>query len=120
MKSRWMIHQGRRIMVADYANFALDLPALQTEINAVDELICREPDNSVLLAVDVSQTTTTVEVVEIFKQSSARTTRHLKKVAVVGVSGLRRMLLDVVSRYSGQEMVVFDNLESAKNWLVEE
>jgi hypothetical protein len=120
MKSRWIMHQGKRIMVADYTSFAIDLPALQAEINAVDDLICQEPDDSVLLVVDVNQTTATVEVVEIFKQSSARTTRHLKKVAVVGVSGLRRMLLDVVSRFSGQEMTVFDNLEAAKNWLVEE
>ena len=121
MKSRWITHQGQRIMVADYANFEMDLPALQAEIKAVDDIICREPDDSVLLLVDVRNITTTIEAVELFKASSARTTSHLHKTAIVGISsGIRRMLLDVVSRFSGQEMTVFDNLEAAKNWLVEE
>jgi hypothetical protein len=120
MKSQWITHRGKQIMHSDYTNFEMDLHGLQAEVNAVDDMICREPDNSVLLLVDVSNTTTTVEVVELFKKSSARTTNHLHKVAVVGLSGIRRMLLDVISRFSGQQMTIFDNVEAAKDWLVQE
>lgn len=120
MKSKWITHRGKRIMVADYANFAIDLPALQAEINAVDNIICQEPAESVLLLVDVRNTTTTIEAVELFKKSSVRTTQHLQKVAVIGVSGIRRMLLDVVSQSSSQEMTIFDDTDAAKDWLVEE
>ena len=59
MKPKCMTHRGKRIMVADYANFEMDLPDLQAEINAVDNIICREPDQSGLLLVDVRNTTTT-------------------------------------------------------------
>ena len=30
------------------------------------------------------------------------------------------MLLDVVSQFSGQEMTIFNNVDTAKDWLVEE
>lgn len=120
MRSQWITHRGKRIMHSDYTNFEMNFQGLQAEINAVDDIICREPDGAVLLLVDVSGTTATVEVVELFKKSSARTTYHLQKVAVVGISGIRRMLLDIVNRFSGQETTVFDDLESAKDWLAEE
>jgi len=120
MKSKWVTHRGKRIMYSDYTNFEIDLQGLQTEVNAVDDIICREPDNSVLLLVNVRNTTATVEVVELFKKSSARTTYHLRKVAVMGVSGVRRMLHDIVTRFSGQETTIFDDVDAAKDWLAEE
>jgi hypothetical protein len=120
MKSKWITHQGKRIMFADYTNFGIDTSALQAEINAVDDIICQKADGAILLLVDVRNTTTTIEAVELLKRSSARTTRHLQKVAVIGVPGIRRMLLNVVSQFSGQEMIIFDDIESAKDWLVEE
>lgn len=106
-------------MYSDYSNFEADQKSLQAEVNAVDEIICQQPENSVLILVDVRGTTTTLDAVELFKNSSARTTHHVRKVAVLGITGIRKVLLDVVSQYSGQEMTIFDDIEKAKDWLVE-
>jgi hypothetical protein len=54
-------------------------------------------------------------VLNIGKESSARTTKHVHKTAVLGISGFRKVLLDAVSRFSGQCFAVF---EEAKDWLV--
>jgi hypothetical protein len=119
MKSKWLTHKEKRIMYCDYSNFEADQKSLQTEVNAVDEIICQQPENSVLVLADVRGSTTTLEAVETFKNSSARTTHHVRKVAVLGITGIRKILLDVVSHYSGQEMTIFDDIEKAKDWLVE-
>ena len=115
MKSKWLAHKEKRIMYSDYSNFEADQKSLQAEVNAVDEIICQQPENSVLILVDVRGTTTTLEAVEMFKHSSARTTPYLQKVAVLGITGIRKVLLDVVSQYSGQEMTIFDDIEKAKS-----
>ena len=56
-----------------------------------------------------------------------RPARHLPEMtnaAIVikleGQSQWSDMPLDVVSQFSGQEMTIFEDIDSAKDWLVEE
>ncbi len=120
MKSEWQVHQGKKFMYCNYANFQRDAEGLRQEVEAVDAIICELPEHSVLSLTDVRETVGTPEAMEVFKESASRTKQHILKQAVVGVGGLRRVLLNAVSRFSGQDMVPFDDIEAAKDWLVEE
>jgi hypothetical protein len=93
---------------------------LQVENDAVDALFCQQPVNSVLSLSDLQNTVGSAEVVELFKKSASRTKPYSRKQAVIGVSGVKRILAEAVARFSGQRMTYFDDIESAKDWLVTE
>jgi hypothetical protein len=105
-------------MYCDFANFKTDVNALRTEVDAVDQDILKEPPASVLLLVDLRNTVASGAVVELFKESSKLTASHVKKQAVIGISGFKRFLADVVARFSGQGMRLFDTEAEAMDWLV--
>jgi len=121
MRSSWIIHQGKRILCADYTNFQPeDFEALKAELLAVEAEICRQPINSVLSLTDVRGSIATREAVELFKKSAPVAKKHILRQAVIGVTGVKRILFDAVVKISGQNARTFDDVEQAKDWLVKE
>lgn len=118
MKSKWITYKGKQLLYGDYSGFGRDVQALQQENDAVDAIVCQMPEGSVLSITDVRDSVGTMEAVEVLKKSSARTKPYIRKIAVVGVTGVRRILADGVARFSGQNMQYFDDIEAAKEWLV--
>ena len=118
MKSGWRVYKGKRYFFCDYSGFDLDFQSLKTEVNAVDDLISKEPDDSVLTLIDFRNTVGTSEVVALFKQGANRTRKNIHKNAILGITGVRKILLDAVTRLTNQVAQTFDDEEKAKEWLV--
>ena len=38
--------------------------------------------------------------------------------AIIGVTGIQKILARAVARFSGEELVLFDDIDEAKDWLV--
>ena len=121
MKSRWIVHNGKRLFYADFSNFGADSAVLKEESKAVVALVTQEPLDSVLALSDVRGTTGTPESLAIMKGVVSRTTRYVRKRATVGLSGIRRALIDAVNRLSGaKQFTCFDDVKAAEDWLTEE
>ncbi len=121
MKSRWITHRGKRIFFVDYTDFGANAAQVREEAKAIVETVTREPLNSVLAVTDVRGTTGSTEIISIMRSVVASTNRHVRKRAVVGVSGLRQALLDMVNRVTGsKQFATFQDLDAAKDWLVKE
>jgi hypothetical protein len=118
MKSGWKEHKGKRYFFCDYSGFGLDFQSLKTEVNAVDDFISQEPENSVITLIDFRNTVGSVEAVDLFKQGASRTRKNIRKNAILGISGVRTILLDAVTRLTGQVAQTFEDEEKAKDWLV--
>ena len=118
MKSRWVTHKGQKIFYIDLSDFQLDHESFIKELGAAETITCQQPENSLLVLTDVNGTIVSPEVMNFAKGSSARTMKHVRKTAVVGITGMRKFLLGAVSRFSGQRFSVFDDVEEAKDWLV--
>ena len=119
MRSHWMTYKGKKIIICNYSNFEMDHEAIAKDIEAVDEMICSQPEKSVLALLDIRGTVGTPEIISHFRQSAMKTKKHVLKNAVVGLTGIQRLLATGISRFSGQDFKSFDNEEEAKNWLVE-
>jgi hypothetical protein len=113
-----MQHRGQEFMYSNFAGFGRDVDALRAEVTAADDEICSRPKDSVLVLVDVRGTTTSTEAVDVFRQSAARTKGWVIRQAIIGVTGIQKILARAVARFSGEELVLFDDLEEAKDWLV--
>jgi hypothetical protein len=73
---------------------------------------------SVLALIDVRGTTTSMEAVDVFKHSAARSKGFIIRQAVVGVAGIQKILAQAVARFSSEELHLFNSVEEAKDWLV--
>jgi hypothetical protein len=113
-----MEHNGHTFMYSNFSGFGRDVDALRAEVLAADGEICRQPKDSVLVLVDVRGTTTSTDAVDVFRHSAARTKGWVIRQAIVGVTGIQKILARAVARFSGEELVLFDNFEEAKDWLV--
>jgi hypothetical protein len=119
MRSKWITHMGKQILYADYTNFKeADFDSLRGELLAVEAEICRKPENSVLSLTDVSGSVGTRQALDLFKKSAQIAKKHIRRQAVVGVTGVKKILFDAVVRVSGQNAKTFSDLEKAKDWLV--
>ena len=113
-----MEHKGQSFMYSNFSGFGRDTDALRTEVLAADGEICKRPKDSVLVLVDVRGTTTSTEAVDVFRHSAARTKGWVIRQAIVGVTGIQKILARAVARFSGEELVLFDDVDEAKDWLV--
>jgi len=52
--------------------------------------------------------------------ASAATKEYVKKTAVLGVTGVKRKLADMLTALTGQPLKYFDEMDAAKRWLAEE
>lgn len=119
VKSRWIEHKGKRIFFADYSGFQ-DFEAFKEEADNSTSITISQPDDSVLLLVDVTDTIGNPEMVDYITKSANKDKEKMKKTAVVGVSGYRRIFLRAVVRLTGMAVKPFDDIEEAKDWLVQE
>jgi hypothetical protein len=117
MSSGWLTHNRKRVLFCDYA--FLDYDKLKEEVALCDAAICQEPENSVLVVTDIRGTPGTPPIVELLKQSTAKTRKYVRKSAAIGIgeSGPRKMLFDLIMRFSGQNIELFDDIDQAKNWV---
>jgi hypothetical protein len=86
----------------------------------VQQIVLAEPKGSVLVLTDMRDTNVGRDLLPVMNAASAATKDHVKKTAVLGVVGVKRKLADLLTALTGQPLKYFDDIESAKRWLVDE
>lgn len=120
MRSKWIEHQGKRIFYQDFSALFYNADAVQVELNAVQEVVLKEPMNSVLVLSNFKDTQIGSNLMSVLNDASAKTKDHVRKTAVLGVAGFKRTLGDMLTRLTGQQLKYFEYEEEAKNWLVQD
>ncbi|HTP09394.1 MAG TPA: hypothetical protein VMP08_14165 [Anaerolineae bacterium] len=122
MKSQWINYKDKRILHIDLSNFKEDLKGFEAELTAavttIGQEMYQQPPHSVLVLVDLRNTAMTSTAQKMLTERIKDTRQYVKKTAVVGMTGLRRMYLDFFAHIAGSDTAPFDDPESAKEWLV--
>jgi hypothetical protein len=118
MRSRWITHKGERVFFADLSGLGRHPDAFYEELRQAESVTLQQPEGSLLILTDVRDTVLSSEVMAFAKESSARTAKLVRKEAIIGISGIRQVLLEAISRASGRQFATFDDIEEAKDWLV--
>jgi Holliday junction resolvasome RuvABC endonuclease subunit len=116
MKSCWETHKGKRFFFAHYDRQPVE--EFRAEVVAVEEEIFKQPKGSVLLLMDTTGILITPEVLNLSKNTAMRAQPYLRKSAILGMTGARKSILDIVARFAGAKIMAFDTVEQAKDWLV--
>ena len=113
---RFMQAGGKDILFLDFSGHTVG--ALMSAIAEAEKLIKTRPEHSLLVLTDVTNARFDDQVSARIKEFTKRNKPYVKASAVVGVSGIKRIILDAVMLFSGRTIHACDTLEQAKEWLI--
>src|SRR5215210_5973639 len=119
MRSVWIEHKGKKIFYQDFSKNFYNAPVVRAELAEVQKVVTAELKDSVLVLSDFRDTNVGSELLSSMNEASAATKAYVHKTAVLGVTGVKRKLADLLTALTGQSLKYFDDMEAAKNWLVE-
>lgn len=112
----WIEYKGKKILLTDYSNATPDVI-----ISTVKESIsvsATQKEKSILQIVDVTDVTYDKNSWQIFRQAAKENQPYSKASAVLGVDAAKKFFLTVAKMVSKRNIKAFDNIEEAKEWLV--
>lgn len=115
---RFIEHAGRRVLFLNYSH--CDVSMLKAVAEEGHRVIALEQPNSVLTLNDVTGTTFDKESVAVLQAKVAANAPYVRRAAVVGISGLQRLIYEGVQAFSKRRIPHFETREEALSWLAAE
>ena len=115
---KFIIHKGKEILFIDFSNCKVEeIKPITEEAKAI---IAVQPPNSLLTLTDVTETRYNHEATKTLKEYVAHNRPYVKFAAVIGVTGLKKVVYDGISMFAKRKLALFNSIEIAKDWLVEQ
>jgi len=116
-KIRFITYEGKNILHLDFSNCKAE--EILNTITKAKKVIATQPERSLLTLTDVTDARFNDTVTQEMKAFTAHNRPYVRAGAVVGVTGLKRIIFQAVIAFSGRKLSTFDSVEKAKQWLVE-
>ena len=113
---KWIEYEGKEILCDDYTN--LQGEELVETIEVLTNHLIDSGKKEILLLIDLNNSYTNKEVVNAFTEAGKRVRPVVKRTAVLGITGVKKVLLNVVNKLSSIDANPFSTEEDAKKWLV--
>ena len=117
-KVSWIYHKGIKIVHLDLAN------ALPRDFYPVLEegakVIRYQVPNSVFTLTDVINARYNRDISQKMKEFTRENKPYVKAAAVLGITGLKKIIFSAILKFSKRTIQVCNNIEEAKEWLVEQ
>ena len=113
---KWITYKGKEILLDDYSNIMPEQFA--PLIEQITNLTFQSGKKDILLIVDVTGAYANKEAVSAFVESGEKSKVLLKKTAVVGITGVKKIFLNIVNKLTKLGVKPISNLEDAKEWLI--
>jgi hypothetical protein len=116
----WVNHKENTILYIDVANLTNDFDSLKIELRSLVILLQKEPKNSVLAVADLRNTHLSNNALLALMSNAPLAAPYFQKSAlVIEPNRARRIVLDTIGQFIGHIPKRFENLEEAKDWLVD-
>lgn len=114
-----IIYHGKQIYIFDFTNFGKSKEETVRLIDAIGDEYAKNPLNSVLALIDVTHAFFHFDTFKTFKKLEERSGQYEKKVAIIGLKGLKKAGFTSVASLSKKgSLKAFDSEQEAKEWLV--
>lgn len=113
---RFIAHRGATILKVDLSHST----SVEENIEILDQarkIITTQPQRSLLLLTDVTKAAFNPKGVSAIKEWSSSNTPYLKASAVIGVSGIYRIIYEALVKLVKRDIVCFGTEEEALDWL---
>ena len=119
MRSKWITHKGISIFYQDFSGHDLfESDVVKKELEEVQAVVVQQPINSLLVLSDFTNTQVGKDLMNLLTESSRVTKTYVKKTAVLGVTGTKYFMANMLMRLTGQPITLFTDEEEAKDWLI--
>jgi hypothetical protein len=109
-------HQGVRLLVID-ASHLREADDIDAMVDRLERLIRDEPPGSVRVVMQVEGLHFDRRSASAIKGVFVRVQPWIKASCLVGVTGLHRVLLQVLNQVARRQRPLFDSLDAARDWL---
>jgi len=113
----FMQHKGLRVPSLDVSGSG-DVGQGVAAFRSAQARVVAEPSKSVRLLTDVTGAHYNAEAVGVIKDFSRAITPNVKASAIVGVDGMKRIVVQSLLEVTGRDMHIFGTREQALDWLV--
>ncbi len=110
-------YKGKEILYADFSGKSGK--ELESRILEMQKEVCDSMKKDFLMLVNYQNTFASNEVMKALGSENGKTmTARCRKFAVIGITGVKKVLLKSVNMFSQNKVVPFDSEEAAKEYLV--
>ena len=114
-------YKGKNIFCMDVAGLKLkDKQEFQNLVEFAEEQIRKHSHKSLLLITNVTDTGFDTEVSAIMGEYAVHNTQYIKASALVGVSGVQKVVLAAIKFLTGRNFYLTDTVEEAQEWLIQQ
>ena len=115
-RMKWIPHKGKEILYEDYTNLTGE--QIARLVPAITKITEDNDYKDILLLIDLSNSFANKDATNAFGESGKISKGRLKKTAVLGITGVKKVLLNFVNRVSKVDAKPFSSEEEAKEWLI--
>ncbi len=115
-RQKWIKYKEKDILYEDYSNLTGKEIAKRVPIFSHLELKLGKKD--MLLIIDLSNSYANDGAVKAFTEAGKQTEDLFSKTAVLGITGVKKILLNVVNRLTNVNAKPFSHIEDAKEYLI--
>lgn len=119
MYTQFIEYKGKQIAFLDFSGVEETAEALE-RIEEARQFIADQPERSVLTLTYVQGSTFNATISSAIKDLAEHNRPYVVAGAVVGVNALTRVVLNTIVHLTGRKLVAFDDLDQAKDWLIEQ
>ncbi len=112
---RFIHHNGKEILFLDFS--ACKAGDVLLVIDKATPVIAARPEKSLCTLSDVTDARFDDSVTQRMKEFTAHNKPFVKAAAVVGITGLKKILFEAVMLFSKRKLHAFETVEQAKDWL---
>jgi hypothetical protein len=117
MSIEWVEYKGKKILYIEYKNLSPE--QMLNQIKEATKILVATNSKENLTLTDMTGSFVNDEFLELAKEQGKISLSVTKKAAIVGVTGIKKLLLNVVNTVSPLSRKPFDNIDDAKEWLIE-
>ena len=119
-RTRFIEHQGQPIVLLDLAGIKEEAELLAEVENARNFFATRIPDGSLRTLTHTTGSAYSRAAVDALRDLTAQNREYVRAAAVVTDSQLHRMVISTLALVVRRKMQAFEDLETAKDWLVQQ
>lgn len=115
-RAGYVEHRGKRIFKMDCT--AASLEEMNTVIEECIKQVRSQPEKSVLTLTIAGGTSFSSDTVSRLKELARDNTPYVRAGAIVGITGLYKVVFSAVAMFSKRRFYLFDTVEEAMDFLV--